>query len=342
MHKITLSPEEKATLEERHKKCRDSIESDRIKAVLLRSESWTTTQIAQALRIHDSTVTRHLKDWKCQKKVTVQKGGSSSLLSQSQTKELIAHLSKNLYHHTHCIASYIKKRWGLTYSVSGLNKWLKRHHFVYKKPKGRPYKADCQAQSQFIKHYRDLKKSIKTDETLMFIDSVHPTQATKLSYGWIKKGQTREISTTAGRTRLNVIGAIDLNSLENTVINHYDRINTESMIDFLALLKKQYSSKKKIHLILDRAGYHRSEDLRKKAQLIGIEFHYLPPYSPNLNPIERLWKVMNEYVRNNRFFETGKEFKEKVLDFFEHTLPKIATQLTSRINDNFQRLKPAL
>jgi transposase len=89
------------------------------------------------LRIHESTVTRHFKDWSYKKKVTVQKAGSSSLLSESQTQELIAHLSSNLYHHTYCITSYIKERWGLTYSVSGLNKWLKRHDFVYKKPKGR-------------------------------------------------------------------------------------------------------------------------------------------------------------------------------------------------------------
>ena len=51
--------------------------------------------------------------------------------------------------------------------------------------------------------------------------------------------------------------------------------------------------------------------------MYGITLHYLPPYSPNLNPIERLWKVMNEYVRNNRFFKSAKEFKKEILTFFE-------------------------
>ena len=67
--------------------------------------------------------------------------------------------------------------------------------------------------------------------------------------------------------------------------------------------------------------------------------HYLPPYSPNLNAIERLWKVMNERVRNNRFFKDAKEFRKAIMDFFAKTWPQIAWSMVDRINDNFQRLK---
>jgi transposase len=51
---------------------------------------------------------------------------------------------------------------------------------------------------------------------------------------------------------------------------------------------------------LDGAGYHRSKEVKDKAKELGVILHYLPPYSLNLNPIERLWKAMNEKVRNNR------------------------------------------
>ncbi|CAI2472799.1 Uncharacterised protein [Serratia ficaria] len=74
---------------------------------------------------------------------------------------------------------------------------------------------------------------------------------------------------------------------------------------------------------------------------MNIELHYLPPYSPNLNPIERLWKVMNEHTRNNRYFATAKAFQAAINGFFSNTLPEIAGKLTCRINDNFQTLKPA-
>jgi DNA-binding NarL/FixJ family response regulator len=63
MNDFKITPEVKAALELRHKKCRDVKECYRINAVLLRSEGWTIPMIAQALRIHESTVTRHLTDY---------------------------------------------------------------------------------------------------------------------------------------------------------------------------------------------------------------------------------------------------------------------------------------
>ncbi|WP_332403017.1 transposase, partial [Vibrio metschnikovii] len=69
--------------------------------------------------------------------------------------------------------------------------------------------------------------------------------------------------------------------------------------------------------------------------------HYLPPYSPNLNPIERLWKVMNEHVRNNVYFPSKAAFTSAIKTFFDVTLPEVADSLASRITDNFQILKPA-
>ena len=91
-------------------------------------------------------------------------------------------------------------------------------------------------------------------------------------------------------------------------------------------------------MVLDRAGYHRSEKVEQEAETQNIKLFFLPPYSPNLNPIERLWKVMNEQVRNNRFFKSAKDFRSEIDRFFEEILPDIGDSLSSRINDNFQVL----
>jgi hypothetical protein len=56
---------------------------------------------------------------------------------------------------------------------------------------------------------------------------------------------------------------------------------------------------------------------------LNIKLHFLPPYSPNLNPIERLWKVKYEKVRNNQFFKSAKDFKEAINRFFDDILPDI-------------------
>ena len=341
MYEITLTTKEKSALEHRHKTTRDVNELDRIKAILLRSEGWLVSDIAQALRVHEGTVTRHIKDYFNHQKLNFSKGGSSSLLSPDQTEALVEHLTEKLYHHTHEIVGYIIERWDIHYSVSGLNKWLHQHGFSYKKPKGRPHKASPEQQSQFIEQYTALKESLSPEETVLFIDSVHPTQATKLSYGWIRTGETLEVSTTASRTRVNLVGAIELGNIERAIVSSYETINGHSLENFFEKIREKYPIKNKLHIILDQAGYHRSEDLRKKATQLNIDLHYLPPYSPNLNPIERLWKVMNEHVRNNYHFSSAKEFREKIESFFTETLPKIGAGLNVRINDNFHRLKPA-
>jgi transposase len=109
----------------------------------------------------------------------------------------------------------------------------------------------------------------------------------------------------------------------------------QTTVGFFERLKIAYPDAPKIHIILDQSGYHRSQLVRDAALDKNIELHYLPPYSPNLNSIERLWKVMNEEIRHNVFF-----FRDAINGFFDDTLPKIAQSLRGRINDSFQTIKP--
>lgn len=337
MKRLFLTKEEKESLEIRHQNCLDRKEGDRIKAILLRSEGWSAPKISQALRIHQSTIIRHIQDYQAGK-LKNESGGSSGQLTHAQTEELISHIEEHTYHHNHEIVMYIKERYGVAYTVSGLHKWLHRNGFSYKKPKGRPHKADPELQKQFIAEYETLKEEVGDDEPILFMDAVHPTQATKLSYGWIRTGKTKHVATTASRTRLNIVGAIQLGHISETITSQYETINAQSIVNFMTKIRSQYGSKT-VHIILDRSGYHRAALLTEKAQEFNIKLHFLPPYSPNLNPIERLWKVMNEKVRNNRFFKGAKDFKEAISGFFEDILPSIGNELNDRINDNFQTFK---
>ena len=156
----------------------------------------------------------------------------------------------------------------------------------------------------------------------------------KASHGWIKTGKEKILPTTASRARINLMGAIELATM-SVIAREYKTINGDAIINFLDAIKAAYSEAPTIHIIFDQAGYHRSDKVKAHAEKIGVTLHYLPPYSPNLNPIERLWKVMNERVRNNRFFETAKEFKMRIKAFFDDDLPEISAGLSSRINDNF-------
>lgn len=153
---------------------------------------------------------------------------------------MIAHLEANLYHHNHQIILYVKERYGVGYTIPGMHKWLHRNGFSYKKPKGLPYKADEQLQKEFIAQYAELKKEAGVDEPILFMDSVHPTQATKLSYGWIRTGKTKHVGTTASRTRLSIIGALQLGHIGETITSQYDTINGESIMNFMDKIRAQY------------------------------------------------------------------------------------------------------
>lgn len=334
-----LSEEQKKDLELRHRYEDDRRIADRIKAVLLKNEGWKNKAIAQALRIHEETVRQHLTDWATDEKLKPENGGSYSKLDDAQTRALDTHIAETTYTRVIDICAYVETKFGIRYTVSGMTKWLKEHKFSYKHPKNVPAKADTAKQEEFIEKYLSLVTDTPTDEPILFMDSAHPTMATKVVCGWIKKGVDKPIAQTASRTRVNVMGAIELKKM-NVVSCRPDYVNAETTVAFFEQLKTAYPHAPKIHVILDQSGYHRSQLVRDKALERGIELHYLPPYSPNLNPIERLWKVMNEKTRNNVFFSSAKLFRDAIDGFFDVTLPKIAQSLRDRINDNFQTIKP--
>lgn len=134
---------------------------------------------------------------------------------------------------------------------------------------------------------------------------------------------------------------LSLNDIARTVTGDYAQINARTISEFFITIWQTYPVRQKVHLMLDGAPYHRVSLVQDWAVVMNIELHYLPSYSPNLNPIERLWKVMNEHARNNWYLATAKAFREAINGFFSDTLPEIAGKLSCRINDNFQTLKPA-
>jgi transposase len=319
----------------RHRRERDRKVADRIKAVLLSNNEFSNEEIADILLLDEDTIHRHIKEYKKNNKLNLVSGGSESLLSSKQREELKKHLEENTYTKAEAICFYVKQKYGINYTVSGITAWLKSNRFSYKKPKGTPAKANKEKQAEFKKYYKDLKKNTPSDEPILFMDAVHPTMATKLSYGWIKKGFDKKIATTASRTRVNLLGSINIKTM-NLVIDNHKTINSEAVIKHFQDLHVSYSKASKIHVILDRGPYNCSKETIKAAKEHNIVLHHLPPYSPNLNPIERLWKIMNEFVRNNYFFAQAKQFREAIDNFFNEIWPTISLSMASRINDNFQ------
>lgn len=267
-----LSETDCATLRMKHRSEKDRRVADRIKAVLLSNKGWSYRQIAEALLIDEQTISRHVEEYKVSLKLTLKSGGSVSKLDTSQTACLVLHLETVLYAHVHQIMAYVEKTFGVRYSRQGMTCWLHHHGFGYKKPQGRPYKADGAAQLAFITTYESLKRHTPEDEPILFGDGVHPTMATKISYGWIKSGMTKMVATTASRTRVNLMGALNLETM-NVVIGSYDTLDTQAMVLYFDRVRAAYPKAPQLHLILDRSRYNTSLLTQEAAKLRGIKLH---------------------------------------------------------------------
>jgi len=333
-----LSPEERNKLKLQHKRERDKRVCDRIKAVLLADRGWTFQQIAEVLLLSDEAISQHLQEYLASQKLKPESGGSVSKLNEEQTKHLLEHLQQHTYLYTKDIIAYLKTTFSIEYTVPGMTGWLKVHGFSYKKPAVVPGKANREAQEQWIKEYEELKKNLPENEAICFIDGVHPTHNTKPTYGWILKGERKEIPSNTGRRRINLSGAIDIIS-KKVLVREDESLTATSTIDFLEMIEAAYPEAKRIHVFCDNARYYRNKQVQEYLGKSKIKMHFLPPYSPNLNPIERLWKFMNERVLNNKYYEKFSDFKNAVFGFFEELFEPskdLQEALTNRITDKFR------
>ncbi|CAK1695757.1 Winged helix-turn helix domain-containing protein [Vibrio crassostreae] len=87
--------------------------------------------------------------------------------------QLIEHLTEKTYFHTRQIINYVETEFGVSYTVTDINKWLHHHDFSYKKPKGVPHKLKPEEQQAFIEDYNEKFKS--NEALVLFMDTVHPT-----------------------------------------------------------------------------------------------------------------------------------------------------------------------
>ena len=117
-------------------------------------------------------------------------------LSWVQSGELVAHLESVTYLKIADIIAYVQTTWDFIHR-SGHDIVDVHPRFFFKKPKGTPLKADPVRQEAFIQAYEKLLNETPEDEPILFGDELHPTMATKVTYGWIRTGANKPIATIA-------------------------------------------------------------------------------------------------------------------------------------------------
>lgn len=220
-------------------------------------------------------------------------------------------------------------------SPSCLRSFMKRHHFRFLKTGHIPAKVNTTEQDQWVS--TTLKPVIKAAQDkqvhLLFLDAAHFTLQPFLCCLWCIARIF--IKASPGRNRINVLGAVNAITKEVTTYINTTYICANCLIAFLKQLKEQYGDKP-IAIVLDNARYQHCFLVTTFAKSLGIHLLFLPPYSPNLNIIERLWKFTKKEILNAQYYDTPLKFHQAIHHFFDNINRKHKSELQKLLTLNFQ------
>jgi len=317
----------------------------RANALLLLDDGMSCQEIAKVLYLDDDTI----RYWY---ELYNEKGliwladfgykGRACELTAAQQDALKSWVAQSLPQTTTVVGEWIEKSYGVSYSRSALIKLLRRNDMEYRKPELVPPKLDPVKQQAFIDGYEKLLNTLGDDEAVVFADAVHPTHAVRPAGCWAPKDTKIAIAGTSGRQRLNLHGAVDLETGATRMIE-VTTVDAVSTIALLMAIVTMYPTKRLIHVFLDNARYHHAILVQEWLARHGsrIKLHFIPIYCPHLNPIERLWGLMHRHVTHNRCHATYNDFCRSVLHFLRQEVPKNWAAFCDSVTDNFRVINPA-
>lgn len=170
---------------------------------------------------------------------------------------------------------------------------------------------------------------------VFFADGVHLTYGYQGGYCWCKERKC--VPSAYGRKRANLLSFMDAATFQTISVMNDSYLNSDSVCEGLEKLRKEFPEDF-IYVILDNAAYQTCKKVMDKAEEFNIHLTFLPPYSPNLNLIERLWKFLRKTVLANQYYPSFHNFFDAI-DLFIHTVHfKFRKQLSSLLSFHFELL----
>jgi transposase len=310
----------------------------KVTSILMLSKGLSAEIVSDSLGIDLSTVYRYWTTYKGKGLESFLENlhkGYWGMLSSLQISRLRMELKNTIYTDSRSIALWIKNSFGIEYTPEGVVDLLHRIGFTYKKTKEVPCERDAQKQEAFMEEVARIFDSLDEKSVVYYADGVHPTHNSRSTYAWIEKGKDLEQPTVSGRDRVNINGLLNAGDVSDVIAIDSQSVNAQSTKELYQKALERHPGADKIYIISDNARYYRNKELSEWVKGTKITQIFLPPYSPNLNLIERLWRFLRKKVINTHFYRTKELFRKAILNFFDN-IALYKPELESLLTLNFR------
>ena len=306
-------------------------------AVLMKSQDISHQTIQTVLDISGNTLRSYLRLYQIAGKSSLEKLSfyQPSGKLAGQTKTLDEYFEKNPARSIKQAMNSILQLTGIKIGETQTRKFLKTIGLRRRLVGSIPAKADPVAQQAFLEEKLEplLAEARAGERTVYFVDAAHFVLSVFLGYLWCKVRVF--VKSSPGRQRFNVLGAIDAVTHEMITVTNNAYINAQSVCELLHKIAAQAISGP-ITLVLDNARYQRCELVTDLAKKLEIELLFLPPYSPNLNLIERVWKFVKKECLSAKYYENFNDFSNAIESFVTNMDTRHNRELESLLSHRFQ------
>lgn len=329
MLKIKTTKKELTLLQDHKKKALNNLIRDRAHAIILSTKGYTIIQVADILDRGVDTIADWIHYWNENRISSIfthykNNGLNSSPFTNEQLKDIKETLSKppsgvmNQFWSVKKLKNYLNATYEIVYeSERSYHHLLAISNYSFKLPEGFSKARDDALVAKRMLEIKEVINKNKDEYEIFFADECSLHFATEYRRAWLPKGEKTILKVNKSLQRQNYFGAWNVHSKQEHLIE-LDWQNTTTIISALEELTKYYPSKK-LMIIWDNAGWHRSKELKSHLgtgnKFSHIQLVWLPPYAPDHNPQEHIWKFAKEETKNevtDTFKELKKIFRDSI------------------------------
>jgi transposase len=313
----------------------------KLEAVYLKSQGVAHPDICRICRVCKTTLTTYLHQY--------EEGGLERLKKShyagcphelaSHTQTLKEHFEHHPPHTSAEAQAEITRLTGIQRSPTQVRAFMHRLGMRYRKTGYVPGKAATPEKQAEQETYRieqldpALEEARQGKRVVLFMDAAHFVQGAVLGMLWCFVRVF--VASASGRKRFNVLGALNAVTKEVLTVTNETYINADSVCLLLAQIAAHYVGQP-ITIFLDNARYQHCRLVEDAAAALGITLAFLPSYSPNLNLIERYWRLVRKNCLYSKYYANFPDFKNAIAQFITTAHTEHRSELETLLTWNFQ------